>query len=126
MNLFHKIKKQKILAEPFSGDTLKLAKAIYNTYIEDDEDLYMEINISRIIKLLKLQEGEEAVKYIIYLLEEINEPLEVKDFKFYGKTFPKRYIKFCDYKINDSTIEIVINDEFLLAESEYMIDKFLT
>ncbi|RLA79972.1 MAG: hypothetical protein DRG78_11880 [Epsilonproteobacteria bacterium] len=122
----HKIQKQKLLAEPFSNDALKLAKAIYNTYIEDDKNLYMEININIIIRLLRLQAGDEAVKYIRNLFEELNEPLLVKEFKFYGEIFPMKFINFCEYTITKSTIEIELNDKFLLAESEYMIDKFLT
>lgn len=122
----HKIVKQKLLSEPFSDDALRLARAIFNTYVEDDKNLYMEIQITAIDALLKLRQGQEATEYIVTLLEELNEPLMVKDFKFYGEISKMKFLHFCKYKINKDTIEIELSEEFLLAESEYMLDKFLT
>ncbi len=121
----HKIIKQKLLYEPFSEDALKLARAIYNTYIENDEDLYMEIKIETILNIFHFQTSVGAINYIKYLLEELNEPLCVKDFKYYAKTYPMRFVVFCTYTINEETIEIELNEEFLHVESEYMLDPFL-
>jgi hypothetical protein len=121
----HEIKKQKLLEEPFDADALKLARAIYNTYLENDKELFMEIKIKKILNLLKLQSSNKALKYIRYLFEELNEPLCVTDFKFYAKTYPMRFVVFCKYKINDETIEIELNEEFLHVEEFYMTDPFL-
>jgi len=122
----HQIHKQKLLCEPFSEDALKLARAIYNTYIEDDKELFMEIKIQTILSLLKLQSSKQSTNYIRHLLEELNEPLAVRDFKFYAKTHPMRFVVFCTYTMNENSIELELSEEFLHVEEEYMIDSFLT
>jgi hypothetical protein len=121
----HEIKKQKLLQEPFDADALKLVRAIYNTYLENNKDLFMKIKIKNILNLLKLQSSKESLKYIRYLFEELNEPLCVTNFKFYAKTYPMRLVVFCNYKINDDIIEIELNEEFLHVEEFYMLDPFL-
>ena len=122
----HTITKQKILSEPFTPDALKLAKALYNTYIKDDKNLYMEVRVSAIAKLLRVSADNDGINYIIKLLEELNEPILVKDFKFYNKLYPMRFLKFCTYKFDGDMLEVELNPEYLLVESEYMIDKFLS
>ncbi len=124
MNLYT-IEKQKLLYETISDDALKLARAIYNTYIENDKDLFMEIKILTILNLLNLQSSKDAIKYIRYLLEELNEPLCVKNFKYFSKIYPMRFVVFCTYVIKDGMIEIELSDEFLHVEDEYMLDPFL-
>jgi len=124
MNL-HKITKQKLLFEPYSDDALKLARAIYNTYIENEEELFMEIKIATILKLLNLHSSVDAIKYIKFLLEELNEPLCVRDFKYFANIYPMRFVVFCTYVINEETIELELDEEFLHVENEYMLDPFL-
>ena len=122
----HKIKKQKLLAEPFSEDALKLIKAIYYTYIELGEELNLELQLQTVEQLLKLENTEQSKKYITELLEEINEPLVVKDFKFYTEVYPMRFLVFCSYTIEDEILNIEISEEYLLAEKKYMLDSFLS
>ncbi len=121
----HTIEKQQLIYEPFSDDALKLARAIYNTYIEDDEDLFMEIKTATMLRLLKLNNSPDSIKYIKNLLEELNEPLCVKDFKYFAKLYPMRFVIFCTYVIKDDTIEIEISDEYLHVVDNYMLDPFL-
>lgn len=121
----HNIQKQKLLSEPLCADALKFARAIYNTYLENDEDLTMSIKIQNILNLLKLQYCKDSIEYIKELLEEINEPLLVRDFKYFGKLYPTRFIIFCKYEIIDDEINIEISEEFLHVEQEYMLDSFL-
>ena len=121
----HVIEKQYLLGEPLSADALHLARAIYNTYIEDDKDLYMEIHIEKIMEILHLSHTPQSISYIIDLLEEINEPLGVKNFKFFGQIYPLRFVVFCTYEIKDDLVIIELSEEFLHVEEEYMIDRFL-
>ncbi|WP_294967037.1 hypothetical protein [Sulfurimonas sp.] len=121
----HEIKKQKLLQEPLDADAQKLARAIYNTHLENNNDLFMRIKIKSILTLLNLQSSNEAIKYVRFLFEELNEPLCVKNFKYYSKTYPMRFVVFCSYKIKDETIEIMLSEEFLHVEDEYMLDPFL-
>lgn len=122
----HKIKRQKLLSEPFSQDSLKLARALYNTYKNDGEDLYMEIKIKSVVSLLGLRTGKEALEYIETLLEELNEPIAVKNFKLYAKVYPIRFVVFCKYRINDDIIKVELSEEYLEVESKYMLDSFLS
>lgn len=122
----HTIQKQQLLFEPFSDDSLKLARAIYNTYLgDDDKELFMEIKINTILNLLNLHPGIKATQYIRYLLEELNEPLCVRNFKYFANTYKMRFVVFCSYTIKDKTIEITLSEEFLHVEEEYMLDPFL-
>ncbi len=122
----HKIEKQYLLGDVFSPDALTLARAIYNTYIEDDQNLYMKIKLSKIEALLKISPYCDSTQQITRVLEEINEPIGVKNFKFFAKEYPIRFLEFCSYEIKDDFIEIYLSEEFLHAEEEYMIDNFLT
>jgi hypothetical protein len=118
------IVKQKLLAEPLSERALKLARAIYNTHITYD-DLEMEIKFSTFFKLLNLHPCNDSIKDIQDLLEELNEPLAVKNFQFNGETIQLKFIQFCCYKIKKETIKIELSPEYLHAQSEYMLDSFL-
>ncbi|MDD2567317.1 MAG: hypothetical protein PHS10_04975 [Thiovulaceae bacterium] len=122
----HTIQKQKLLAEPYSDDALKLARAIYSTYVKDEKDPYMKIKTSIVIKLLKLEDHENPLLYIKMLLEELNEPIAVKNFKYYATIYPVRLLTFCTYTLDAEYLELELNEEFLHAEKEYMTDPFLS
>lgn len=116
--------KQNLLGEPLSENALKLARAIYNTYITYD-DLDMEIKFATFFKLLNLHPCKDSINDIQDLLEELNEPIAVRNFEFHGVTTQLKFIQFCTYKIHKETIEINICEEYLHAQSEYMLDSFL-
>jgi len=122
----HQIEKQALLSEPFSPDALKLARALYHTYINNDEETSMEIKLHTIISLLGLQSSKKAIEYIKELLDELNEPLAVKNFKFYSDIYELRFITFCKYTLLEETLEIELSEEYLLAESHYIVDSFLS
>lgn len=123
--ILHEIQKQKLLHEPLEADVLKLARAIYNTHVKDNHELFMDIKISTILNLLNLQKSDKSLKYIQYLFEELNEPLCVKNFKFYANIYPMRFIYFCTYSIQSDFIEIELSEEYLYAIENYMIDPYL-
>jgi hypothetical protein len=120
------IVKQKLLSEPLSQKAVKFARAIYFAHLKDETNLYLEIKIASIMKLLGVYSIKEAVEHIIDILTELNEPLAVRNFEFYGKVYPIRFVTFCKYNICGDTLEIELNEEFLHAESNYMLDSFLT
>lgn len=122
----HKIIKQKLLSEPFSGDTLKLMKAIYNTYVTENFNLDLEIKLHTILKHLNLDNNEHSHKYLVTLFEDMNEPLKIENFKFYMDEYPVRYVTFCKYKIDSEIVEITLNEEYIVVEKEYMLDSFLS
>jgi len=118
--------KQKLLSEPLSQEAVKFARAIYFTHLKDETNLYLEIKITSIMKLLNLHSSKETIEHIRELFQELNEPLAVKDFEFFGKTYPLRFVTFCKYKINAEILEIELSEEFLHVENHYMLDSFLT
>ncbi|MCD6433689.1 MAG: hypothetical protein J7L21_06570 [Sulfurimonas sp.] len=121
-----KIIKQKLLSEPFSVDALKLARAIYFTHLTDGNNLYLEVKLTSVRTLLHLHSNKETVEKVESLLRELNEPLAVKEFDFFGKTYPMRFVTFCKYNINKNIVEVELGEEFLHAENFYMLDSFLT
>ncbi|MCF6340884.1 MAG: hypothetical protein L3J10_09090 [Sulfurimonas sp.] len=116
--------KQKLLAEPLSEDALKLACAIYNTYVTHD-DLKMEIKFSTFFKLLNLHPCKNSIIDIQNLLEEINEPLAVRNFEYKGETIRLKFIQFCSYTIKNETIKLELSAKYLYAQKYYMLDSFL-
>lgn len=118
------IKKQKLLHEPISEKALKLARAIYNTYITYD-DYDMEIKFETFFKLLQLHPCKDSIDDIVNLLEELNEPLAVKNFEFEGQTIQLKFIQFCNYSIGSDTITINIRPDYMHAHLNYMSDAFL-
>lgn len=117
--------KKNLLAEPLSPDALKLARGIYNTHISLDEELEMEIKIPIFYKLLNLQPSQESTDYIQELLEELNEPLAIRNFEFQGEKIQLKFVQFCCYKIGNESIKIELSEEYLHAQREYMLDCFL-
>ncbi len=124
--VLHEIKKQKVLSEPFSEDALKLIKAIYNTYIELGGELDLELKLATVEQLLGLEDNADSLHSLKQLLEEINEPIAVQNFKFCREIYPMRFLIFCEYSIENEILNIAINEEYLLAEKEYMLDPFLS
>jgi len=118
------IKKRKLLAEPLSDKALKLARAVYNTYVTYD-DMEMEIKFATFFKLLQLQPCKDSISDIQWLLEELNEPLAVKNFEYNGVTTQLKFIQFCNYKINKETVTIKLSPEYMHAHMNYMEDAFL-
>ncbi|MDY0122992.1 hypothetical protein [Sulfurimonas sp.] len=119
------IVKRNLLAEPLSLNAMKLARGIYNTYLAMDEDLSLEIKLQNIFKLLNLQPCKDSINEIQDLLEEINEPLAVRNFEFEGESIQLKFVQFCTYEIGEETIKIELSPEYLHAQSEYMLDSFL-
>lgn len=117
--------KRNLLSEPLSPDALKLARGIYNTHLDMYEELEMEIKIPMFYKLLNLQPSKESVAYIQDLLEELNEPLAIRNFEFNGEKTQLKFVQFCSYKIGEETIKIELSEEYLHAQSQYMLDSFL-
>ena len=122
----HIVKRQYLLGDTFSEDALHLARAIYNSYIENGKDFYMEIHIDKIVSLLDLDDCYDTIHYITTVLEEINEPIGVRDFKYYADEYEIRFLVFCSYEFEDDMINIYLSEEFLYAEKVYMIEDFLT
>ncbi|MDA7818444.1 hypothetical protein N9A28_09670 [Sulfurimonas sp.] len=116
--------KQKLLHEPLSDKALKLARAVYNTYVTYD-DFSMEIKFDTFFKLLDLHPCKDSISDIQELLEELNEPLAVRNFEFNGVKTQLKFIQFCTYKVNSETVTIELCADYMHAHLYYMKDAFL-
>ncbi|MEA1893291.1 MAG: hypothetical protein U9N33_11360 [Campylobacterota bacterium] len=125
MMSIHKIEKQQLLYEPLSKDALKFAKAVYNTYLEDPDELFLEIKIKTVLHLLNLNESVDSIHRIRHILEELNEPICVRNFKYFSDLHPMRFVYFCTYLITEDSIELELSEEYLCAIEDYMIDPYL-
>lgn len=114
-----------------SDDAVKLANAIYNTYVQEDYP-YLEIGVNRLCQIFGYTgytHSREDLDYIRGLFEELNEPIAVVDFKYGAKTYDWKALQFCSFEKPwqdaDQTIEIVINEMYIAAVSEFMEDPFI-
>lgn len=120
-----KIEKTNLLYEELSKDTLRLARAIYNTHVGDNYYLDLEIKFKNICSLLNLQPTNESINYIKTLFIELNEPICVKNFTYKNKTFPMRFVIFCTYTFTNDSVKLELSEEYLEVEANYMLDSFL-
>jgi hypothetical protein len=86
----------------------------------------MHISLPKLYELFKLPNINDSLKEIKAIFLELNEPIMVKDFKFYADVYEMRIMTFCTYEFKEGYVDIELNEEFLEAEKNYMIDKFLT
>jgi hypothetical protein len=110
---------------PLSDEALRVARAIYNTYLLKGKELHLQIKMQNMFTLLKLPANKSSLLHIIELLEELNEPLEVLNFTYNRNFYPRRFIFFCKYEIIQDTIIIDISGEYIHAHDNYMSDTFL-
>lgn len=114
-----------------SDDAIKLANAIYNTYVQEDYP-YLEIGVHRLCEIFGFTgytHSKDELDYIRGLFEELNEPIAVVDFKYGSKTYDWKALQFCAFEKpwqdEDKTIEIVINEMYIAAVGEYMEKPFI-
>ena len=114
---------------PLSLKSAKLAEAIYNTYIAENEP-YLTISLESLCRLFNLEDSYESYVYLQGLFEELNEPVLVEDFVFRGHFYKWEVVSFCsfdkDWKKGDAFLEVTINELFLAAMKERMVDPFIS
>jgi hypothetical protein len=121
----HKPLKHNLFKVPLSHEALRVARAIYHTYLIKDEGLHLQIKTQALVNLLKIPYDDHAIAHIINIFEELNEPLEVLNFRYERNFYPRRFIFFFKYEIIRDTIAIDISSEYLHAHDNYMADAFL-
>jgi hypothetical protein len=117
--------KNNLFKTPLSDEALRVARAIYNTYFVKGNELHLEIKIQMIANLLKIPPDTSATQHLIQIFEELNEPLEVLNFRYEKNFYPRRFIFFFKYEIIQDRVIIDISSEFLYAHDNYMSDAFL-
>lgn len=123
------ITKQPLIKEPLSKDAKRLALSIYSTYVMQDEESYMYISLDKLYHLFELPKTHDSLERIIEIFMDLTEPIAVKDFEYKGKKHPEIILTFCNFKViekdGDDHMEIEINEMYLEAMKNYMLDPFL-
>ncbi|MDD2790114.1 MAG: hypothetical protein PHU40_05540 [Sulfurimonas sp.] len=124
MNIY-KQSKQNVFKVPLSPDALRVARALYYSYLSKEKRAHINVKLQNIFKLLKREDDIYAMEYLQELFEELNEPLEILNFRYEGKMYPRRFIFFFKYEIIQDSITIDISPEYIYAHDNYMMDTFL-
>ncbi|WP_345993459.1 hypothetical protein [Sulfurimonas sp. HSL-1716] len=123
------IDKKRLIKEPLDKDTLKLAQAIYSTYIANEKDPYMYISLKRLFNLFGFDDSSASLSKIIEIFIDLTEPIAVENFEYGGRKYPKIILTFCTFeeiqKDGDGHMEIELNEMYLEAMKNYMLDPFL-
>jgi len=122
-------KENSFIIELPNEDAIKLANAIYNTYIYEGKNPYLDLSVKRLCAMYKLQDTEEAHLFIKNVFEELNEPAVVENFKYLGKMIDWKVITFCEFehvwRDEDAFIEVNVNEMYLAAMEKFMKDPYL-
>ena len=123
------IEKQHLIKEPLEKETLKLAQAIYSTYIVNEKDPYMSIPVDKLYTLLGFEKTPDSLNKLIDVFVDLTEPIVVREFEYMGKRYEEIILTFCDFKIIEQDghkqMEIEVNEMYLKAMKYYMTDPFL-
>ena len=123
------IEKQHLIKEPLDKDALKLAQSIYSTYIVNEKDPYLDISLDKLYRLLGLDNSPSSLERLIEVFVDLTEPIIVEDFEYGGKKFPEKILTFCTFNEVEKDgivyMEIELDEMYLAAMKNYMIDPFL-
>ncbi len=111
-----------------SDDAIKLANAIYQTYLVEDTP-YLTLSVKRLCDIYAFEHTQETVQYFKELFVELNEPVVITDFTYEKKLYPWLVIEFCSFEevwhYEDEHVEIVVNEMFLSAMQKLMPEPFI-
>ncbi len=122
------IKSSLIKTEP-SKDAIRLAQAIYNTYLQLDNP-YLCIPITRLCLIFDAKCTKEFLRHLGKLFDELNEPIMAEHFNYKGKKYDWKVLKFCNVEQlkgdKGNYLDVEINEMFVEAvkESEADVDPF--
>ena len=108
--------KKRLLKKHPSEDAVKLANRIYYTSLQKREP-YVYISINALCRLLNKPDAEDCKLYLTALLEELTEPVAVKDFIFNRKKIDWQVISFITYAFTlengEEYVDIEIDPMFI-------------
>ena len=112
-----------------SKDAIKLANAIYNTYIYEGKNPYLDLSVKRLCEMYGFSNTEASYQKIKTIFEDLNEPAVVENFKYLGRIIDWKVITFCEFehvwRDEDAFIEINLNELFLSAMQYFMKEPYL-
>ncbi|MEA3523890.1 MAG: hypothetical protein U9R50_13080 [Campylobacterota bacterium] len=111
-----------------SEDAIKLANAIYQTYLVEDNP-YLTLSVARLCDIYALEHSKETISFFKELFEELNEPVVIENFTYEKKLYKWLAIEFCSFEEvwhdEDEFIDILLNEMFLAAMQKLMPKAFI-
>ena len=106
-----------------SDEAIKLANAIYNTYLLDKYP-YLHIPVERLCGMFGLGFSKESTDHLRKVFEELNEPIVVTDFQYGSKVHRWTVLQFCEFEKKwedgDAYIDIYIEEMYIEAMKRFM------
>ena len=114
-----------------SDDAVRLANAIFHTYkLDQYKELELEVPLSRICAMFKLEYNAQSLSVISKLINEIlDEPVAV-----INKELNHKHIEWATYdfftllqplEMGGDAIKLRINPEYLTITQEFVVNPFL-
>lgn len=120
--------KQKLIVKRPSEEAIRLANNIYYTYLQEGTP-FLHISLQRLCKLFGDCEEARVKGRIVGLLEELNEPIAVKNFIFRGRKIGWQKVHFLNYGFSSENakayIDIEINEIYLEALSQLEPEPYI-
>lgn len=114
--------------QTLSDDAIKLANVLYNTYINEN-DAELHIPVIKLCDVFNYVCDDISKSMIMKLFEELNEPILIPHFEYYGKKMQWQMLSFCSFdevwKLEDDFIDIYINEIYLHVLKNYVDEPFI-
>lgn len=111
-----------------SEDAIKLANAIYQTYIYEEYS-HLKLSVKRLCEVFQFEHTPETISYFRALFSELNEPVAVSDFTYEEHLYKWLVLDFCSFEKpwqdEDEYIYIAINEIYLSAVKALMSEPFI-
>ena len=111
-----------------SDDAIKLANAIYNTYLLDKYP-YLHIPVNRLCGMFGLDFSKASTDRLREIFEELNEPIVVTNFQYGSKVHDWTVLQFCEFEKNwedgDAYIDIYLEEMYVEAIKRFMEKPFI-
>ena len=107
--------KRKIYKRP-SDKAVRMANDIYYTYIQEDNNV-IYISVDRLCEIFGEPEKIKVKIEVSQIFEELNEPIAIENYKYYGDLIKWQSLQFFTYNFfsedGNEYIELTINELFL-------------
>ena len=111
-----------------SDEAIKLANAIYHTYLLDKYP-YLHIPVQRLCAIFGLEFDKEATDRLREIFEELNEPIVVTDFQYGSKVHDWTVLQFCEFEKRweegDAYVDIYLEEMYVEAMKRFMEKPFV-
>lgn len=116
------------ISNPPSDDAIKLANAVYQTYIVEEYS-HLKLSVERLCAIYAFKHTPETILYFKTLFAELNEPVALKDFTYEDHYYKWIVLNFCtfekEWKNEDKFVYIALNEIYLSAMQKLMEEPFI-